>query len=118
LRGALACIGTPLPGPPSDRDLAAPPAAPIRGRAAASDAGPPAVGMTVRECGRPSLPREGETAREKPLLAPRSRPWVFVGGDRHDLDAGISLPASGRVVGSDAAVGHGLFALPIELFLP
>ncbi len=31
-----------------------------------------------------SLPREGETAREKPLLAPRSRPWVFVGGDRHD----------------------------------
>ena len=33
------------------------------------------------------LPREGETAREKPLLAPRSRPWVFVGGDRHDLRA-------------------------------
>ena len=34
-----------------------------------------------------SLPREGETARGKPLLAPRSRPWVVVGGDRRDLDA-------------------------------
>ena len=29
-----------------------------------------------------SLPREGETAGEKTLLAPRNRPWVFVGGDR------------------------------------
>ena len=34
-----------------------------------------------------SLPREGETAREKILLAPRSRPWVFGGGDRHDRRA-------------------------------
>ena len=48
LRGALACIGTPLPDPHSDHVLAAPPAAAIRGFAAAADAAPPAVGMTVK----------------------------------------------------------------------
>ena len=61
----------------------------------------------------------GETARKNSPSAPRSRLW-----GRSSLAEIVTISVqyvlracSGRVLGPDAAVGHGRVALPLEFFL-
>ncbi len=62
-----------------------------------------------------SLPRVGETAREKPLLAPRSRPWSASKGNVTIFPCRCSPRLRRRRgLGCDAADGHALVAPPLE----
>ena len=89
----------PLLVPLSDCKAVAPPAAPIRGRRRFPTCG----GYDCEGMWRTKIHYvNGETARGKPPLSPRSRPWVVVGENRHYLPlcSIFSAPAPMKTFGA------------------